>query len=176
MVALPHFRAWQFHRARTNPGGRPRVSWLDGNGAGPRIEAYERYAESEEGDRRWHEGGALVHSTEIAIQFNSLETELAVQVVRQAFVTSAFYYWERSARAWTSDAAPNFPALKTAIEAQGIALERAFRHSTGSFTSLSTRTRSGPRRSSGKVRTCFISSACRQAAAGNRALCSQPQM
>lgn len=60
-----------------------------------------RYLESGADDREYDEDGILVFSTASSLAQAELDAILAVTVVREAFITSAFHYWERSARAWT---------------------------------------------------------------------------
>lgn len=76
-------------------------------------EAYIRYEESGEDDSEYDEDGVLTHSTRHALDQDKWETSLAVIVVREAFITSAFHYWEVSARAWTGlqRTGDNFPKL-----------------------------------------------------------------
>jgi hypothetical protein len=60
-----------------------------------------QYLESGADDREYDEDGILVFSTASSLDQAELDAILAVTVVREAFITSAFHYWERSARAWT---------------------------------------------------------------------------
>lgn len=82
-------------------------------------EAYDRYEASGEDDSEYDGDGALVHSTRHALSYGAMDTGLAVSVVREAFIISAFHYWERSARAWTGLNAPSdrFPELSAASDA-----------------------------------------------------------
>lgn len=64
-------------------------------------EAHTRYLESGEDDREYDEEGVLIRSTAHELDYETLNATLAVTVVREAFVTSAFHYWEVSARGWT---------------------------------------------------------------------------
>lgn len=61
-----------------------------------------QYLESGDDHREYDEDGILIFSTASALAQAETEAILAVSVVREAFITSAFHYWERSARAWTS--------------------------------------------------------------------------
>lgn len=67
-------------------------------------------------DSEYDEEGFLIHSTRHSLNHDEMETILATTVVREAFITSAFHYWERSARGWTGLHAPSdrFPALSKA--------------------------------------------------------------
>jgi len=71
------------------------------NALGDASRAYARYIEAGLDEREYDEDGILIASTESSLAQAELEAIEAVSVVREAFVTSAFHYWERSARAWT---------------------------------------------------------------------------
>lgn len=64
-------------------------------------ESYAKYEASGEDDSEYDEDGILIHSTRHALDYDEMNATLAVTVVREAFITSAFHYWERSARGWT---------------------------------------------------------------------------
>jgi hypothetical protein len=78
------------------------------------VEAYDRYADSGEDDSEYDEDRILVRSTLHALDYATLEASAATSVVRQAFITSAFHYWERAARGWTKlyGRNDNFVALR----------------------------------------------------------------
>lgn len=78
-------------------------------------EKSRRYYDSGEDDSEYDEDGVLVSSTRYSLQFAELEAHLALSVVREAFVTSAFHYWERSARFWTGYRGGSFRELTTAV-------------------------------------------------------------
>ena len=59
------------------------------------------YLRSGDDDREYDEDGVLIRSTAHQLDFEAMNATLAVSVVREAFVTSAFHYWEVSARGWT---------------------------------------------------------------------------
>ncbi|MBY5477120.1 hypothetical protein HFO84_07210 [Rhizobium leguminosarum] len=65
------------------------------------TQEYAQHLESGVDDREYDEDGILLFSTENSLAQAELDAILAVSVVREAFITSAFHYWERSARAWT---------------------------------------------------------------------------
>ncbi|NKJ03744.1 hypothetical protein [Rhizobium sp. SG741] len=60
-----------------------------------------QHLESGVDDREYDEDGTLLFSTSYSLAQAEMDVILAVAVVREAFITSAFHYWERSARAWT---------------------------------------------------------------------------
>nr|WP_064251295.1 hypothetical protein [Rhizobium leguminosarum]OAP88118.1 hypothetical protein A4U53_35575 [Rhizobium leguminosarum] len=60
-----------------------------------------QHLESDVDDREYDEDGILLYSTAHSLAQAEMDAILAVTVVREAFITSAFHYWERSARAWT---------------------------------------------------------------------------
>lgn len=124
MVELPNFHAWQFHTGieRIRAAFRAAVAAIEAEQGGAK-EAYDRYVASGQDDREYDEDGVLTHSTEVSLEFDSREAVLGTQAVRQAFVTSTFHYWERSARAWTGCDKPNFPALQKSVEGQGIPVD-----------------------------------------------------
>lgn len=78
--------------------------------------AYTDYESSGQDDDEYDEDNILTKSTRVALNFETLNAAVAVEVVREAFITSAFHYWERSARGWTNlhDFRDNFPVLKKA--------------------------------------------------------------
>ncbi|MBY5422302.1 hypothetical protein HFN05_05700 [Rhizobium leguminosarum] len=68
---------------------------------GEASQAYAQYMDDGVDDREYDEDGILIASTEHSLAQAEMDAILAVSVVREAFVTSAFHYWERSARTWT---------------------------------------------------------------------------
>ncbi|KOF22352.1 hypothetical protein AC244_02080 [Ensifer adhaerens] len=64
-------------------------------------QAYAQYDQAGVDDSEYDEDGILLGSTAHSLAQAEMDAILAVSVVREAFVTSAFHYWERSARAWT---------------------------------------------------------------------------
>ena len=64
-------------------------------------EAAARYEASGEDDAEYDEDGATIFSTRHSLDYAAMEAGLAVTVVREAFITSAFHLWETSARGWT---------------------------------------------------------------------------
>ncbi|MES2495574.1 MAG: hypothetical protein V4618_05650 [Pseudomonadota bacterium] len=79
-------------------------------------EEHNRYEASGEDDAEYDETGALTYSTRHSLDYDAMDAGLAINVVREAFITSAFHYWERSARSWTGLYAPSdrFPELSAA--------------------------------------------------------------
>lgn len=63
--------------------------------------ACAQHLESGVDDSEYDEDGILLGSTANSLAQAEMDAILAVTVVREAFITSAFHYWERSARAWT---------------------------------------------------------------------------
>lgn len=79
-------------------------------------ESYASYEASGEDDSEYDEDGILIHSTRHALNYDEMDATLAVTVVREAFITSAFHYWERSAREWSDlfDKKATYPVLSEA--------------------------------------------------------------
>lgn len=65
------------------------------------TDAHLDYVASGDDDREYDEDGILVRSKEHELSYESMNAGIASSVVREAFITSAFHYWERSARGWT---------------------------------------------------------------------------
>jgi len=123
MVALPGIRAFAFHTDldRIRDAFRASMSAIDERRR-QAVEAHQLYMDSGEDDSEYDQDGVLVSSTRHALQWAELDASLAPIVVRQAFVTSAFHYWERSARAWTGFHGNGFPSLRERVEALGYAV------------------------------------------------------
>lgn len=64
-------------------------------------EAHTRYLRSGEDDSQYDEDGCLISSLAHELSHNEFQASLASEVVRKAFTTSAFHYWELSVRTWT---------------------------------------------------------------------------
>lgn len=62
---------------------------------------YLNYMQSGEDDDEYDEDGCLTHSTLHSLAHAEIQVGYAAREVRKAFITSAFHYWERSARGWT---------------------------------------------------------------------------
>ncbi|PTW47637.1 hypothetical protein C8J25_103358 [Sphingomonas faeni] len=62
---------------------------------------YLNYMQSGEDDDEYDEDGCLTHSTLHSLAHAEIQVGYAAREVRKAFITSAFHYWERSARSWT---------------------------------------------------------------------------
>lgn len=86
-----------------------------------RAEEY-RYLGSGENDDAYDEDGTLIRSTRTELQHETLQAAIALNVVREAFITSAFHFWERSARAWTGSDERTFASLRDRVIAEGIAV------------------------------------------------------
>lgn len=73
-----------------------------------------RYAMSDEDDREYDEDRILIRSTVNDLQHAAIQVSYAAREVRKAFITSAFHYWERSARNLTNlvEIKHKFAALK----------------------------------------------------------------
>lgn len=64
--------------------------------------AYEEYVASGQDDREYDEDGCLIQSTAFMLKSEEYEAGYAVKAVREAFIISAFHYWEKWARGWTA--------------------------------------------------------------------------
>lgn len=65
-------------------------------------EAHMNYAMGDEDDREYDEDRVLIRSTVHELEHAAMQVSYAAREVRKAFITSAFHYWERSARGWTN--------------------------------------------------------------------------
>ncbi|RVL64699.1 hypothetical protein [Sinorhizobium meliloti] len=85
---------------------------------GEATQAYAQYVAAGVDDSEYDEDGVLLGSTAHSLAMAELDAILAVGVVREAFITSALHYWERSARAWTGlhGFEHKFPALRDATQ------------------------------------------------------------
>lgn len=121
MALLPEtFKAFQFQSGLEIVRSAFRASIATMTEANERAkQAHMDYAMSGEDDSEY-EDGALVRSTLHELSYAELEASIAVRVVREAFIMSAFHYWERSARGWTGlhGKRQNFPDLRDAVSKQ----------------------------------------------------------
>lgn len=103
MAILPEsFKAFQFQSGLEIVRDSFRASITTMTEASDRAHAaHLEYVASGEDDREYDEDGNLARSTEHDLGYESMNAGLALSVIREAFITSAFHYWERSARAWT---------------------------------------------------------------------------
>jgi hypothetical protein len=103
MFEIPHnFKAFQFQT------GVDRISQAYNASAAAmekaKMEAEDiiaKYEASGEDDSEYDDDGILIHSTRHSLNYAEMNANLAITVVREAFITSAFHYWEISARGWT---------------------------------------------------------------------------
>lgn len=80
---------------------------------------YDRYVESGEDDDEYDEDQVLVSSTRYQLRWEAMQKSMAQAVVREAFVTSIFHFWEYSARYWTGDQDADFRNLRLKVRALG---------------------------------------------------------
>jgi len=118
MVILPEsFKAYQYQTGidRIHNAYRASAETIE-SAAAEAKQASLQYLESGADDREYDEDGILVISTASSLDQAELDAILAVTVVREAFITSAVHYWERSARVWTGlhGFEHKFPALRDA--------------------------------------------------------------
>ncbi|MDW9735751.1 hypothetical protein GOC00_08455 [Sinorhizobium meliloti] len=103
MVIIPEsFKAYQYQTGidRIRDAYRASANTIS-KAVSEATQASLQYLESGADDREYDEDGILVFSTASLLAQAELDAILAVTVVREAFITSAFHYWERSARTWT---------------------------------------------------------------------------
>lgn len=103
MAILPEsFKAFMFQSGieRIREAYRASVTTMEEAQAAAQ-KASAQYEDSGDDDSEYDEDGTLTHSTRHTLNYSEMEATLAVTVVRESFVTSAFHYWERSARGWT---------------------------------------------------------------------------
>lgn len=115
------FRAFQFEAGieRIRASFQASIEAMERASDQARAEAY-RYLGSGENDDEYDEDGTLIRSTRTGLQHAALQAAIAPNVVREAFITSAFHYWERSARAWTGSDERTFARLRERVIAEGI--------------------------------------------------------
>lgn len=103
MAILPEsFKAFQFQSGLEIVRDSFRASITTMIEASDRAHAtHLEYVASGDDDREYDDDGILVRGTEHDLGYESMNAGLALSVIREAFITSAFHYWERSARAWT---------------------------------------------------------------------------
>lgn len=96
------FRAFAYQAGvdRIAEAFRASVATLERHRDEARKACYD-YLESGEDDDEYDEEGALIRSTSHQLDYLAIEAILSVSIVREAFVTSAFHYWEHSARSYT---------------------------------------------------------------------------
>ena len=82
-------------------------------------EASDRYEASGEDDDEYDEDGALTHSTRGHLRWQVLQASQTQSVIREAFVTSIFHFWETSARYWTGFERRDFKGLRSAVRKLG---------------------------------------------------------
>lgn len=118
MVALPEsFKAFMYQGNvdRVRVAYRASAATMESVSQTAR-EAAARYEASGEDDAEYDEDGATIFSTRHSLDYAAMEAGLAVTVVREAFITSAFHLWETSARGWAGLHEPrhNFEVLRAA--------------------------------------------------------------
>ena len=81
-------------------------------------EAEMAYLDSGEDEEEYDEDGILVWTKANELDDASRQALIASRAVREAFVTAAFHYWERSARSLTGlhKATDTFPVLRKAMK------------------------------------------------------------
>ena len=86
-------------------------------------EASDQYEASGEDDDEYDEDGALIHSTRGNLRWQVLQASQAQSVIREAFVTSIFHFWETSARYWTGSDERDFRKLRRAVRKLGYTVD-----------------------------------------------------
>ncbi len=112
MVQLFGFRAYMFDSGldRIRDSFRASITTMQDHSRKANDQLLE-YVTNGVDDSEYDDDGALIKSTRQELEHAALEASLASSVVQEAFVTSAFHYWERSARAWTGLHKPTFETL-----------------------------------------------------------------
>jgi hypothetical protein len=120
MVELPGIRAFQFSSdlSRIEDAFKASIAAMDQAYQAAEA-AYDRYMESGEDDDEYDEDGVLVSSTRHQLRWEAMQKSMAQTVIREAFVTSVFHFWEYSARYWTSDQNADFRELRRKVRALG---------------------------------------------------------
>lgn len=81
--------------------------------------AHDEYEASGEDDDEYDEDGVLTSSTRHALQWEAMKASMAQTVIREAFTTSLFHFWETSARYWTGYSGRDFRELRRAVKRLG---------------------------------------------------------
>jgi hypothetical protein len=124
MVELPGMRAFQFSSDLDRIEDAFKASIAAMQQAHEAAEAaHDRYVESGENDDQYDENGALISSTQHQLQWEAMQKSMAQTVVREAFVTSVFHFWECSARYWTGDQDADFRTLRRKTRALGYSVD-----------------------------------------------------
>lgn len=120
MVEIPGFRAFQFNvdLDRIEDAFKASIAAMDQASQAAEA-AYDRYEESGEDDDEYGEDGVLVASTRHQLRWEAMQKSMTQTVIREAFVTSIFHFWEYSARNWTSDQDADFRKLRRKVRALG---------------------------------------------------------
>lgn len=124
MVELPSFRAFQFSSDLSGIEDAFSVSIAAMEQARLAAEvASDRYEDSGEDDDEYDDDGALVASTRQDLRWQVLKASMSQTVVREAFVTSVFHFWETSARYWTGSDERDFRKLRRAVRKLGYCVD-----------------------------------------------------
>jgi hypothetical protein len=120
MVEIPGFRAFQFSSDldRIEDAFKVSISAMDQAYQSAET-AYDRYEDSGEDDDEYDDEGVLISSTRHQLPWEAMQKSMARTVIREAFVTSIFHFWEYSARSWTSDQDVDFRGLRRKVRALG---------------------------------------------------------
>lgn len=87
--------------------------------------AYDGYVNSGEDDDEYDEDGVLASSTRHTLSWEAVQKSMARTVIREAFVTSIFHFWEYSARYWTSSQDADFRGLRRKVRELGYPVDNA---------------------------------------------------
>lgn len=120
MVALPHsFKVFEFRSGLEVIREAFRASNATMEAAMRSAdEAEMAYLNSGEHEEEYDEDGILVWTKANELGYASRQASIASRAVREAFVTAAFHYWERSARSLTGlhKKKETFPILMDAMQ------------------------------------------------------------
>lgn len=124
MVELPFFRHFQFvmDLERIEAAFDASIAAMEQAYREAEV-ASDKYEESGEDDDEFDEDGVLISSTRHQLRWEALQASQAQSVIREAFVTSIFHFWETSARSWTGFNGRGFPKLRDAVLALGYAID-----------------------------------------------------
>ncbi len=120
MVEIPGMRAFQFSSEldRIEAAFKAAIAAIDKAHCDAEA-AYDRYIDSGDDDDEYDENGALIASTRHQLQWEAMQKSLARSVIREAFVSSIFHFWEYTARDWTSDQDVDFRGLRRKVRKLG---------------------------------------------------------
>lgn len=124
MVEFPSIRAFEFRSDldRIEDAFKASISAMDQAYEAAEA-AHDRYVDSGEDDDEYDDDGVLISSTRHQLRWEAMQKSMAQTVIREAFLTSIFHFWEYSARYWMGDQDADFRGLRRKVRALGYAID-----------------------------------------------------